>query len=363
MINSVYAPVPYTITSGQTTFNITFEYVAGEHIRANVTDAATGAVTELTNGTGPSSTRFDVVGGDVETVDQHPVGDKLTVYMEMPFLQQTQYLNTGRWDLPTTGNDLDLATLERQQVKDATDRAVKVAVESAETPEELLQSIYDAETAAAASAAAAGVSESAAATSEANAATSEANAEAWAQQANPTNADNITSGNLDAARMPLNGTWNVTSGMFFQYATKEILRFGADDIIIEEGVRVGGASSSQKLDDSTSAGATVPLYIGSEVIDTSVPSDKRLKENITPMPSVLDKIKQVNVVGFNFIDDPKKDCVGVIAQELEPLFPDLIATFKRKEGKTKEEYLRVLYKNFIPYILKAIQELAAKQDA
>ena len=95
-------------------------------------------------------------------------------------------------------------------------------------------------------------------------------------------------------------------------------------------------------------------------------SDEDLKENVVSLPSsVLDDIKDVNVVNFDF------DCsvnifvqsggtyscnesdtqTGVIAQQLQTIFPDLV--FAGADG-----YLRVNYEGLSLYNLKAVQELA-----
>ena len=55
-------------------------------------------------------------------------------------------------------------------------------------------------------------------------------------------------------------------------------------------------------------------------------SDKRLKRNIKPVGKMLDIIKQIEVVSFEFIDSyhNKPDECGVIAQQLESVFPNAV---------------------------------------
>ncbi len=99
-------------------------------------------------------------------------------------------------------------------------------------------------------------------------------------------------------------------------------------------------------------------------------SDSGLKENVTSLSSsVLDDIRDVNVVNFDF------DCTnsifvqnggtyscdnstqtGVIAQQLEAIFPDLV--FTGDDG-----YKRVRYEGLAMYNLKAVQELASLVDS
>ncbi len=110
-------------------------------------------------------------------------------------------------------------------------------------------------------------------------------------------------------------------------------------------------------------------------------SDLRLKENITLLSEqhgrVLDKILDMNVIEYNYkkmlpslilpdsvsvedvmkeanIDTEKKH-IGLIAQELQKLFPDLV-----EEGQ--DGYLAVNYVELVPVLIQAIQELQSEVD-
>ena len=62
-------------------------------------------------------------------------------------------------------------------------------------------------------------------------------------------------------------------------------------------------------------------------------SDRRLKENVKDTPDKLDLLNQIRVVDYNRIDDADKTHhTGVIAQELEDIFPHLINTASGKEA-------------------------------
>jgi hypothetical protein len=91
-------------------------------------------------------------------------------------------------------------------------------------------------------------------------------------------------------------------------------------------------------------------------------SDIRLKENITPATSKLDDLLKVNIVNYNMIDDEKKEKqLGVISQELELIFPNMI--FEAEDKITGETHKHVKYSIFVPMLIKAIQELNAKVSA
>ena len=84
-------------------------------------------------------------------------------------------------------------------------------------------------------------------------------------------------------------------------------------------------------------------------------SDKRLKENIEGTKvKGLDKIKALDLVSFDFIKDKKHEEIGLIAQEVQKVVPEAI------EVDDETSYLSINYSKFVPYLLKAVQELTEK---
>ena len=89
-------------------------------------------------------------------------------------------------------------------------------------------------------------------------------------------------------------------------------------------------------------------------------SDRRLKENITDLPSQLDKIKAMRPVEFDYIESEHTTAgehqLGFIAQEIEEIYPDLVGEdtegMKTLSGLGKWE----------ARLIKAIQELSAKVE-
>jgi hypothetical protein len=78
-------------------------------------------------------------------------------------------------------------------------------------------------------------------------------------------------------------------------------------------------------------------------------SDITLKENISDTTSKLADLLKVKVRNYNLIGDDKKQ-IGVIAQELETIFPSMIDTDKETGLKS------VKYSVFVPMLIKAMQE-------
>jgi hypothetical protein len=84
-------------------------------------------------------------------------------------------------------------------------------------------------------------------------------------------------------------------------------------------------------------------------------SDASLKENIASATPKLDDINKVRVVNFNFKGDSNKQ-IGVVAQEIEQVWPNIVST---EEDGTKS----VKYSVLVPILIKAVQELSAKVSA
>ncbi|MBD3290071.1 hypothetical protein GF337_14790, partial [candidate division KSB1 bacterium] len=76
-------------------------------------------------------------------------------------------------------------------------------------------------------------------------------------------------------------------------------------------------------------------------------SDIRLKENITDLEPVLDKVMKINTYRYNF-KDKNKNQIGFIAQDLEKYYPEFISENNGYKG--------VGYANLTPVLVKAIQE-------
>jgi len=93
-------------------------------------------------------------------------------------------------------------------------------------------------------------------------------------------------------------------------------------------------------------------------------SDANIKEDIAPISSSLNIVKQLNPVTFKYKEDWSKDRstqTGFIAQELQNVLQDEVYL----EGIVNDsgQYLNVAYQNLIPILTKAIQELSAKVEA
>ena len=88
-------------------------------------------------------------------------------------------------------------------------------------------------------------------------------------------------------------------------------------------------------------------------------SDERLKENIIDATPKLHDLMKVKVRNFNLKGDKTKQ-IGVVAQELEEVFPNMIDETKGLNPDDETLYKSVKYSVFVPMLIKAIQELEAR---
>jgi hypothetical protein len=94
-------------------------------------------------------------------------------------------------------------------------------------------------------------------------------------------------------------------------------------------------------------------------------SDRRIKENITPMSGALDKVVGLNPCTFNFKQDGNKS-EGFIAQELNQTFPQLVYRTDDGLGDTVPEgteYWSVNTQGLIPFLVSAIKDQQAQIEA
>jgi hypothetical protein len=91
-------------------------------------------------------------------------------------------------------------------------------------------------------------------------------------------------------------------------------------------------------------------------------SDAKLKENIVDASPKLADLMQVKVRNYNLKTDPDHKQLGVIAQELETVFPSMIdeSPDRDADGNVLETTTKsVKYSVFVPMLIKSIQELSA----
>ena len=88
-------------------------------------------------------------------------------------------------------------------------------------------------------------------------------------------------------------------------------------------------------------------------------SDRRLKENFSSIDSVLTKIMKIEGLSYNMIADSIKTReYGVIAQDVQKVFPEMIKVVDPENG-----YLGVSYIQLVPVLLEATKAQQAIIEA
>lgn len=108
----------------------------------------------------------------------------------------------------------------------------------------------------------------------------------------------------------------------------------------------------------TAAPTTAGLIRATNDVVAYYSSDKRLKDNIKPIEGALDKVSKLG--GYEFDWNNKQDVyeghdIGVIAQEVEAVFPELVTT--RDSG-----FKAVKYEKLVSVLIEAVKELRAEVE-
>ena len=132
--------------------------------------------------------------------------------------------------------------------------------------------------------------------------------------------------------------------------------------ILFKGVDASSTITALQLDMSEAGNALFNANISGSQIEASGDviafgsSDERLKDNITYIHRPIDKINKIG--GYKFTWNDKQDTylgkdVGVLAQEIEAVLPEIVTT--RGSG-----YKAVKYEKIVPLLIEGIKELDKK---
>ena len=120
-------------------------------------------------------------------------------------------------------------------------------------------------------------------------------------------------------------------------------------VTIDQGLGVGTAGTS-----------TAGLIRATNDVVAYYSSDKRLKDNVIKIGNPLDKISQLNGYEFDWIakegiHENEGHDIGVIAQEVEKVIPEIVQT--RDNG-----YKAVKYEKIVPLLIESIKEQQEQID-
>ena len=102
------------------------------------------------------------------------------------------------------------------------------------------------------------------------------------------------------------------------------------------------------------------VYLTSGQTTWTANSDQRMKKNIKPLELGLEQIKALKPARFDYNQDESESSarVGFIAQEVLPVLPHAVHA-----PEDSEQMMGVSATEMIPVLVKAIQELSAKNEA
>lgn len=148
-------------------------------------------------------------------------------------------------------------------------------------------------------------------------------------------------------------------------------------------LQTNGTSNSVIIDAAGKVGVgTAPsdnFHVSGNIVAsgdiTTAFSDERLKEYVSDLTNVIDKLKTIK--GFAYV--PSATCLefdpcqssnirfGVSAQKVQAVYPELVslAPFDRAPdgtSKSGQDYLTIDYTKFVPILIEAIKELSDKYD-
>jgi hypothetical protein len=93
-------------------------------------------------------------------------------------------------------------------------------------------------------------------------------------------------------------------------------------------------------------------------------SDYRLKENVAPLSSAIDRVNQLQVYRFNFLADPDRTVDGFIAHEAQAVVPECVSGEKDAVDENGNPvYQGIDQSKLVPLLTAALQEAIAKIES
>jgi hypothetical protein len=165
----------------------------------------------------------------------------------------------------------------------------------------------------------------------------------------------------DGIKQKLNTETVVSGSSQVSKSLQDVTTVGATSNVV---ISFTNATNSTTKDNGAVVIATGGLGVEGNInaggeITAYAASDKRLKNNIIPITNPIEKVQQLSGNTFDWNEELQDlhtgSDIGVIAQEVEALFPSIVAD--RTNG-----YKGVQYDKIVPLLIEAIKELSNKVD-
>ena len=169
------------------------------------------------------------------------------------------------------------------------------------------------------------------------------------------NGQNLLLHYTGSSEVPINSgshTINLIRGLTNAGSDRRVAHFsGSSTIVTSPGFVVDTSGSvGIRIDESTQPLSYALDVSGSIRASGTVvqSSDIRLKENIKNIGNASDKLERISGVYFNWRDS-KKAAVGVIAQEVQEVLPEVVS-------EDNKGYLNVDYGGIVPLLIETVKE-------
>ena len=137
---SELSKIAYIGSSSQTLYPIPFEYINTDDVKVSIYTSNNEFVEDWTY-----SVQYVIEGGNVKVLSGYNIDNtkKLLILRMVDLVQDNKYREGGDFPAKSTETSFDKLTMITQQLQETLDRCVKVEVLDNQTPEELLQTVYD----------------------------------------------------------------------------------------------------------------------------------------------------------------------------------------------------------------------------
>jgi hypothetical protein len=126
---------------------------------------------------------------------------------------------------------------------------------------------------------------------------------------------------------------------------KNRIGFATDFVLSNNNVGIGTTNPTETLSVFGNILSTETIFA---TVFTSL-SDETQKTDITAITDAIETVKQLNGVKYKWIDNHNQPSIGVIAQEIEKVLPEVVTT-------NKNGLKSVSYGNIVGVLIEAIKE-------
>ena len=137
----------------------------------------------------------------------------------------------------------------------------------------------------------------------------------------------------------------------------------ATDSQSDIGVAGSGTSTQHRIKFFNTNGQVGAINTSGSATSYNTSSDYRLKENVTTSWDATSRLKQLKPSRFNFKTDKDTIVDGFLAHEVSSVVPEAITGTKDEVDKDGNPIMQSIDQSkLVPLLVKAIQELSAKND-